>query len=94
MSVYVARALARAGRAKRNSRNPRYFFTIRRLDGEIEDDTHGMILLNDAAALSYAEHAIRQLQKTGGYDDPQLMMILKNETRQPLSSLPFLLGCA
>lgn len=73
---------------------PRYFFTIRRLDGEIEDDTHGIILLNDAAALSYAEHAIGQLQKTGGYDDPQLMMIVKNATRQPLLSLPFRPGCA
>jgi hypothetical protein len=73
---------------------PRYFFTIRRPGSEFEDDPGGMILPNDAAALSHAAHAIRELQKREGYDDPRLMMIVKNETRQPLLSLPFLPGCA
>jgi hypothetical protein len=73
---------------------PRYFFTIRRLDSEIEDDPQGMILPNDAAALSHAEHEIRELQKGDGYDDPKLIMIVKSEIHQPLLSLPFLPACA
>ena len=46
---------------------PQYFSAIRGIAKE-EDDPHGRILPNDAAALSYAEFAIAQLQKERGYD--------------------------
>jgi hypothetical protein len=46
-----------------------------------------------AAALSYAEHTIRDLRKESGYkDDPALMMIVKDHS-QTVLSLPFFPGC-
>jgi hypothetical protein len=68
---------------------PRYFFTIRGTAGE-KDDPHGTILPNDAAALSYAECTIAELQKEEGYGDPGLIMIVRNHTHQIIWSIPFL----
>ena len=73
---------------------PRYFFTIRWSDGEIEDDPSGMILPNDMAALSHAEHTIRRIKQGDRCDHPGPMMIVHSETHQTLLSLPFLPGCA
>jgi hypothetical protein len=73
---------------------PRYFFKIRLSDGELEDDPHGTNLPNVAAALSYAECAIKELRSESGYDDPGLMMIVEDEARQTVLSLPFVPGCA
>jgi hypothetical protein len=73
---------------------PRYFFTIRNPDGENEDDPHGTILPNNAAALIHAERTIAELQREYGYDHPGLMLIVKDETRRTVLSLPFLPGCA
>ncbi len=67
----------------------RYFFAIRGTAGE-EDDPHGTILPNDAAALSYAERTIAELQKEEGYDDPGLMMIVRNDKHRMVWSIPFL----
>jgi len=63
-------------------------------DRELEDDPHGTNLPNVAAALSYAERTIKELQVENGYDDPRLMMIVEDETRQIVLSLPFVPGCA
>ncbi len=68
---------------------PRYFFAIRGTAGE-KDDPHGTILPNDAAALSYAERTIAELQKEEGYGDPGMIMIVRNHTRQMVWSIPFL----
>jgi hypothetical protein len=46
-----------------------------------------------AAALSYAERKIRELRKERPYDDPALMMIVKDEARKTVLSLPFFPGC-
>jgi hypothetical protein len=72
---------------------PRYFFKIVS-DGELEDDPHGTDLPNIEAALSYAERAINELRSESGFDDPGLMMIVEDEARRPVLSLPFLPGCA
>jgi hypothetical protein len=71
---------------------PRYFFTIHGRD-RIKDDPEGTYLPDEAAALSYAEYTIRELQKKSGYDDLALMMFVQNEARQTVLSLPFFPGC-
>ena len=74
---------------------PRYFFTIRGR-ARIEDDPAGTDLPDAAAALSYAEYKIRELRKKSSYtyrNDPALMMIVKDEARHMVLSLPFFPGC-
>jgi len=41
-----------------------------------------------------AERRIGELQNVIRYDHPGLMMIVKDEARQTVLSLPFLAGCA
>ena len=67
---------------------PRYFFAIRWPDGRKQDDPDGTFLPNEAAALSYAERAIES------FDDPRLMMLVRNERQQIVLSIPFLPACA
>jgi uncharacterized protein DUF6894 len=71
---------------------PRYFFTIHGRD-RVEDDPEGAYLLDVAAALSYAEYTIRGLRKKSGYNDLALMMIVTDQARQTVLSLPFFPGC-
>jgi hypothetical protein len=67
---------------------PRYFFTISWLNG-IEEDPHGIYLVNAAAAHSYAQRRIGELQNEDRYNHPELTMIVKDEFRQTILSLPF-----
>ena len=71
---------------------PRYFFTIHGQD-RIEDDADGTYLPDAAAALSHAEHIIRELRKKSGYDDLALMMFVTDRSGQTVLSLPFFPGC-
>ena len=71
-----------------------YFFTIRDLDGRVRDDPRGTDLPNVAEALSYAEHKISDLRHELGYDNPRLIMIVEDEDRHSVWSLPFLPACA
>ena len=70
---------------------PRYFFTIHRQD-RVENDPDGTYLPDAEAALSYADSTIRELRKKSGYNDPALLMIIKDEARQAVLSLPFFPG--
>jgi uncharacterized protein DUF6894 len=70
----------------------RYFFTIHGR-GRVEDDPDGAYLPDVAAALSYAEYTIRELRRKSGYDELALMMIVTDEARQPVFSVPFFPGC-
>ena len=70
---------------------PRFFFTIHGR-AQVEDDPVGTYLPDEAAALSYAEYTIRELRKKSGYKDPALMMMIKDEARQTVLSLPFFPG--
>jgi hypothetical protein len=71
---------------------PRYFFTIRGRD-RVKDDHSGANLPDVAAALSTAESKIRELRKESGYyDDPSLMVIVKDEAGRTVLSLPFFPG--
>jgi hypothetical protein len=71
-----------------------YFFTIRDLDRRVRDDPQGTDLPHAADALSYAEHKISDLRHEPGYDNPRLMMIVQDERRHSVWSLPFLPACA
>jgi hypothetical protein len=70
---------------------PRYFFTIHGRD-PVEDDADGN-LPDAAAALSHAEHIIRELRKKSGYDDLALMMFVTDQSGKTVLSLPFFPGC-
>jgi hypothetical protein len=71
---------------------PRYFFTIRR-PGRVKDDPHGTDLPDVPAALSHAERQIQELRRESPYNDPALVMIVKDEARKMVLSLPFFPGC-
>ena len=70
---------------------PRYFFTIRGRD-RVKDDPTGTNLPNLTVALSDAERKIQELRKESGYDDPTLMMTVKDEAGQTVLCLPFFPG--
>jgi hypothetical protein len=78
------------GEAKRRS-VPRYFFTIRGRD-RVKDDPRGTNLPDVEVALSNAERKIRELREGSGYNDPTLMMIVKDDAGQTVLSLPFFPG--
>ena len=59
-----------------------------------EDDERGTALEDDAAALDYACRMIRELIASGGYDDPRLVVKVRNEMHQIVLSVPFLAACA
>ena len=72
---------------------PRYYFTIRWSDHE-DIDPQGAELADDYVALDYACRMIRRLQASGGYDDPSLMLEVRNEKREIALSIPFQPACA
>jgi hypothetical protein len=67
---------------------PRYYFVIQWPDRE-HGDNHGTVLPDDAAARNYAERVIRELKESGGYDDPGLSMIVRNEAGKQIFVIPF-----
>jgi hypothetical protein len=71
-----------------------YFFTIRDSERRVKEDPHGTNLPNAAAALSCAEHTISELRHEFGYNNPQLIMVVQDEDRRSVWSLPFLPACA
>jgi hypothetical protein len=72
---------------------PEYFFAIRRPDQEHLDE-HATALSDITAALDYACHMVRELRANGGYNDPRLMVTVKNAMSQIVLSIPFLPACA
>ena len=72
---------------------PEYLFVIWSADcGRIEQ--RSAALQNDAAALHYACHIIKELRAGGGYDDPTLIVDVMYETREMALSVPFFAACA
>jgi tellurite resistance protein TerB len=67
----------------------RYYFTIRWPAHE-DIDPQGIELADDDTALEYACRMIRRLQASGGYDDPGLMLEVRNEKREIVLFIPFL----
>jgi hypothetical protein len=71
----------------------RYFFCVRWPDHE-DDDPKGTLLSDNAAALNYADCLIRELKEGGRYNDPNLMVIVRDEMKNVVLSIPFLAACA
>ena len=67
---------------------PRYYFVLQWPDGE-HDDRLGTVLPHDGAAHAYASRVIQELKDGGGYTDPGLAMIVKNEAHKIVFSIPF-----
>ena len=72
---------------------PEYYFAVRRSDQEHMDE-HATALNDNAAALDYACQMVRELRTNGGYDDPELLVTVRNEMRQIVLSISFLPACA
>jgi hypothetical protein len=68
---------------------PLYFFAIQGLNGRLEHDGAGKVLPDLTAALAHAEGMIRELQKEGEYDDPELKMLVKDQLQRTVLFLPF-----
>ena len=71
----------------------RYFFDTRSPVHGGRDE-RGKLLRDDAAALNYACGIIRELKASGRYDDPGLVIEVRNEMRQMVLSILFLAACA
>jgi hypothetical protein len=67
---------------------PRYYFVLRWPDQEGQDKV-GTVLASDDDTLGHAKRVIRELKEDGGYDGPNLMMIVKDESGTVLRSIPF-----
>jgi hypothetical protein len=53
------------------------------------EDHSGTLLPDDNAALAHAKRIIRELKDAGGYDDPNLKMIVKNSDGHVVHLIPF-----
>jgi hypothetical protein len=73
---------------------PEYSFVIR--SGEQSHESPRVVELpgGDQAALDYACDLVQQLKKGGGYDDPNLVMLVRDARRRSIFSIPFLAACA
>jgi hypothetical protein len=52
------------------------------------------VFSDNAAALNYADRLIRELKEGGRYDDPNLTVIVRDEMKTVVLSIPFLAACA
>jgi hypothetical protein len=71
---------------------PQYYFTIRSCDQEHAAERCAA-LQDVAAALDYACRLVRELS-VNAYDDPGLLVTVRNEMRETVLSVPFLAACA
>jgi hypothetical protein len=69
---------------------PRFFFTVGGLEREILPDPRGTLLPNIEAARLRAQHKIQKLRGQSGYDDPALIMQVKDESHRTILFLPFI----
>jgi hypothetical protein len=67
---------------------PRYYFVVQSGD-DIDEDSEGIWLPNEATARQYALSTIAELKRDEGYDSPDLMMIVKDASGAELFSISF-----
>ena len=66
----------------------RYFFDLE--DGEPPfRDPDGALFPGPDAARTHAEQIVRELKEGGGYDDPLLVLLVKDENGTAIFSIPF-----
>jgi hypothetical protein len=71
---------------------PEYVFTIKSV-GQVRGERIA-VLEHDAAALDYACELAFELRKGGEYDDPNLMITVRDNNRRVVCSIPCLPGRA
>ena len=71
----------------------RYFFGLRWSHHE-EDNPKGTLLPDNAAALNYADRLVQELKESNIYNDPNLMVIVRDGMKRVVLSIPFLAACA
>jgi hypothetical protein len=71
---------------------PQYYFAIRSCDDERKAERCA-VLQDVSAALDYTCRMVRELS-ANGYNDPRLLVTVRNEMRQIVLSIPFLPACA
>ena len=67
---------------------PQYFFEVRSIEWDYRDPD-GITLADDEAAISYAERTISELKAEEGYEAPDLKMLVKDESRRTMVTIPF-----
>jgi len=67
---------------------PRYHFVIRWPDRE-HVDPDGTRFPDVASARQYAERVVRELKDGGGYDDPELLMVVTDGDGNEIFTVPF-----
>jgi hypothetical protein len=67
---------------------PRYFFTVCCSEREVLADPRGTILPNIEAARLRAQRKIRMLREKNNYDDPALIMQVRDDTHRTILFLP------
>ena len=72
---------------------PQYYFAFRSYDGNHKEE-HCAALPDVAAALDYACRMIWELSLNGRYNDPGLVVSVRNEMGERVLSVPFLAACA
>lgn len=68
----------------------RYFFTVRGSGGDILADRKGTPLPDLRAARLHAERIIKKVRRQSGYDDPALIMQVKDEAHRTVLFLPLI----
>jgi Domain of unknown function (DUF6894) len=68
----------------------RYFFTIRGSEGDILADPKGTFLPDLRAARLHAERIIKKVRGQGDFDDPALIMQVKDEAHRTVLFLPLI----
>jgi hypothetical protein len=66
----------------------RYFFDVRSNEWDYRDPD-GIALADDEAAVTYAESMIGELKADGGYNAPELQMLVKDELQRTMVVIPF-----
>jgi hypothetical protein len=66
----------------------RYYFDVDG-PGENNTDRRDALLPSDEAAFEYAKRIIDELQKSGGYDDPAYMVVVRYQNGEVAFSIPF-----
>ena len=67
---------------------PRYHFVIRWPDRD-RVDPQGTGFPDVASARRYAEQVVRELKEGGGYDDPELLLVVTDGDGNQIFSVPF-----
>jgi hypothetical protein len=67
---------------------PRYHFVAKWLDRE-HDDPEGTVLQDEEEARRFATRIIRELKEGGGYDEPDVFIVVRDDQGKEVLTLSF-----